>query len=88
MVLSISTGQPFVLNDQSNLKQAGAVIATFGVSDSSLMEVLQETLLLKENCHLLLLEQVLQAIQNQDSDYPGYDQADTLYPFGHGLSYE
>ncbi|MEZ9367085.1 glycoside hydrolase family 3 N-terminal domain-containing protein [Vibrio sp. 10N.286.49.E11] len=86
-VLSINFRQPFVLDDQSNLKQAGAVIATFGVSDSNLMEVLSGNFAPQGKLPFALANSA-QAIQNQDSDYPGYDQADTLYPFGHGLSYE
>ncbi|WP_086774069.1 glycoside hydrolase family 3 protein [Vibrio coralliirubri] len=86
-VLSINFRQPFVLDDQSNLKQAGAVIATFGVSDSNLMEVLSGNFVPQGKLPFALANSA-QAIQNQDSDYPGYDQADTLYPFGHGLSYE
>ena len=27
------------------------------------------------------------AIAKQDPDAPGYDKSDTLFPFGHGLSY-
>lgn len=86
-VLSINFRQPFVLDDQSNLKQAGAVIATFGVSDSNLMEVLSGNFAPQGKLPFALANSA-QAIQNQDSDYPGYDQADTLYPFGHGLNYE
>lgn len=86
-VLSINFRQPFVLDDQSKLKQAGAVIATFGVSDSNLMEVLSGNFAPQGKLPFALANSA-QAIQNQDSDYPGYDQADTLYPFGHGLSYE
>ncbi|WP_086968897.1 glycoside hydrolase family 3 protein [Vibrio coralliirubri] len=86
-VLSINFRQPFVLDDQSNLKQAGAVIATFGVSDSNLMEVLSGNFAPQGKLPFALANSA-QAIQNQDSDYPGYDQADTLYPFGHGLSYK
>ncbi|MFA0159195.1 glycoside hydrolase family 3 N-terminal domain-containing protein [Vibrio sp. 10N.261.46.A3] len=86
-VLSINFRQPFVLDDQSNLKQAGAVIATFGVSDNNLMEVLSGNFAPQGKLPFALANSA-QAIQNQDSDYPGYDQADTLYPFGHGLSYE
>ncbi|MDN3628984.1 glycoside hydrolase family 3 protein [Vibrio lentus] len=86
-VLSINFRQPFVLDDQSNLKQAGAVIATFGVSDSNLMEVLSGNFTPQGKLPFALANSA-QAIQNQDSDYPGYDQADTLYPFGHGLNYE
>ncbi|MEL0607256.1 glycoside hydrolase family 3 protein [Vibrio echinoideorum] len=86
-VLSINFRQPFVLDDQSNLKQAGAVMATFGVSDSNLMEVLSGNFAPQGKLPFALANSA-QAIQNQDSDYPGYDQADTLYPFGHGLSYE
>ncbi|MGR5275249.1 glycoside hydrolase family 3 N-terminal domain-containing protein [Vibrio rotiferianus] len=86
-VLSINFRQPFVLDDASNMKKAGAILATFGVSDSNLMEVLSGNFAPQGKLPFALANSA-QAILNQHSDYPGYDEADTLYEFGHGLSYE
>jgi len=85
-VLSINFRQPFVLDETSKLKNAGAILATFGVSDSNLMEVLSGSFAPQGKLPFALANSA-QAILDQDSDYPGYDQADTLYAFGHGLTY-
>ncbi|MDC5838709.1 glycoside hydrolase family 3 C-terminal domain-containing protein [Vibrio europaeus] len=86
-ILSINFRQPFVLDDTSKLKSAGAIVATFGVSDSNLMEVLSGNFAPQGKLPFALANSA-QAIVDQDSDYPGYDQADTLYAFGHGLTYD
>ena len=85
-VLAIYFRQPFVLDKESGLLDASAILATFGVSDASIMDVLTG----KHNPSGKLpfaLANSSEAITKQASDAPGYAEGDTLFPFGHGLSY-
>lgn len=85
-ILSINFRQPFVLDSSSGLKAAGALLATFGVSDAALMDVLSGEFNPQGKMPFALANSAI-AVVNQDSDAPGYDKLDTLFPFGHGLSY-
>ena len=85
-ILSINFRQPFVLDNNSGLKAAGALLATFGVSDAALMDVLSGEFNPQGKMPFALANSAI-AVVNQDSDAPGYDKLDTLFPFGHGLSY-
>ncbi len=85
-ILCIYFRQPYVLDEESGLTRAGAVLAGFGVSDGALMDVLTG----KFNPQGKLpfaLARTQQAIVDNAPDAPGYPAADTLFPFGHGLSY-
>ena len=85
-ILAIRFRQPYVLDEASKLRNAGAVLATFGVSDAALMDIL--TGKFKPTGKLpFALANSAQAILGQDPDAPGYTKAGTLFPFGHGLSY-
>lgn len=85
-VLAIYFRQPYVLDDESGLKAAGAILATFSVSDTALLEVLSGRF--KPVGKLpYALARTLQAVVDNEPDRPGYPAADTLYPFGFGLSY-
>jgi len=86
-VLSVYFRQPFVMDDASGLKNAGAILATFGSRDDALMDVLTGKFNPSGKLPFALANSA-QAIIDQASDAPGYPEADTLYPFGHGLSYE
>ncbi len=85
-VLAIRFRQPFVLDEASGLRKAGAILATFGVSDAAIMDILTGK---SEPVGKLpfALAGNAEAIVNQHSDSPGYDDADTLFPFGHGIGY-
>ena len=85
-VLAIYFRQPYVLDEASGLRQAGAIVATFGVKDAALMDVLTGRAKATGKLPFALAANA-QAIVKQAPDAPGYDRADTLYPFGFGLGY-
>ncbi|MEO5818888.1 MAG: glycoside hydrolase family 3 N-terminal domain-containing protein [Vicinamibacteraceae bacterium] len=85
-VLAIYFRNPYVLDDASGLKDAGAIVASFGVSDVALLDVLSGRF--KPTGKLpFALARTLQAIVDNQPDVPGYPAMDTLYPFGFGASY-
>ena len=88
VVLSIYFRAPYVMDDASGLKNAGAILATFGVSDKAMMEVLSGNF--KPQGKLpFALPKTLQAVYDQKSDRPGFDETTdgALYSFGYGLTY-
>ncbi|NML18817.1 glycoside hydrolase family 3 protein [Azohydromonas caseinilytica] len=85
-VLAIYFRQPYVLDDASGLKNAGAIVGTFGVSDVALLEVLSGKFKPQGKLPFALANK-LEAVVNNQPDVPGYPAADTLYPYGFGLSY-
>jgi len=86
-VLSVYFRQPFVLDLASGLKNAGAILATFGSKDNALMDVITGKFNPSGKLPFALANSG-QAIIDQASDAPGYAAEDTLYPFGYGLSYK
>ena len=73
-------------DEASGFRNAGAILATFGVRDAAIMDVL--TGRFKPSGKLpFALAATTQAFMRQASDAPGYDRSDTLFPFGFGLSY-
>jgi beta-glucosidase len=85
-ILVVDFRQPYVLDEGSGFRDAGAILATFGVRDAAIMEVL--TGRFRPSGKLpFALAGTTQAILRQASDAPGYDRADTLFPFGFGLTY-
>jgi beta-glucosidase len=85
-VLAIYFRNPYVLDDASGLKEAGAIVAGFGVSDTALLEVVSGRFRPVGKLPFAL-PRTLQAVIDNEPDVPGYPAADTLYPFGYGLSY-
>jgi beta-glucosidase len=85
-VLAIYFRQPYVLDQGSGLRDAGAILAGFGVSDAALMDVITGRFKPRGKLPFALANR-LQAVIDNDPDAPGYPAADTLYPFGFGLSY-
>ena len=88
VVLNIYFRAPYVLDDASGLKNAGAIVAGFGVSDSALLEVLSGKFKPQGKLPFALPKTQL-AIEQQFPDVPGYKETKdgALYPFGFGLSY-
>lgn len=85
-ILAIYFRQPFVLDEASGLRRAGALLAIFGVSDAAIMDVLTGRFNPSGRLPFALAKSA-QAVVEQAPDAPGYDAADTLFPFGHGLTY-
>lgn len=85
-ILAIYFRQPYVLDEASGLRDAGALLATFGVSDAALMDVVTGRFAPVGKLPFALAENP-EAIVEQAPDAPGYDAEDTLFPFGHGLTY-
>ncbi len=85
-ILAIRFRQPFVLDEASGLRRTGAILATFGASDATLMDVLTGKHSPIGKLPFALAETAA-AILRQDSDAPGYSEEDTLFPSGHGLNY-
>lgn len=89
VILDVYFRQPFVLDEDSGLRDAGAIVATFGISDQALLDVLcgehppQGRL-------PFALPRTRRSVEEHASDTPGY--ADTtdgaLFDYGHGLTYE
>ena len=85
-ILAIRFRQPFVLDEASGLRDAGAIVATFGASDAALMDVLTGKHVPEGKMPFTLAENS-DAILRQDSDTPSYTEEDILFPFGHGAVY-
>lgn len=86
VVLAIYFRNPYVLDDASGLKNAGAILASFGVSDVALLEVISGKFKPQGKLPFALANK-LQAVVDNEPDAPGYPAADTLFPYGFGLSY-
>jgi len=86
-ILCIYFRQPYVLDEESGVRKAGAILAGFGVSDGALMDVMTGKYSPRGKLPFALAR-TLQAIRDNAPDAPGYPAADTLFPFGHGLTYD
>jgi beta-glucosidase len=85
-IISIEFRQPYVLDEDCGLLNAGAIFATFGVTDAALVDII--TGKFKPTGKLpFALAKTPEAILKQNPDEPGYQKEDTLFPFGFGLSY-
>jgi beta-glucosidase len=86
VVLSINFRQPYVIDQGSGFRQAGAIVASFGVGNTALLDVLAGKVEPQGKLPFALANN-LQAVIDNQPDAPGYPARDTLYPFGFGLSY-
>lgn len=89
VVLHVYFRQPFVLDEDSGLRDAGAIVAGFGASDTALMDVLSGEHP-PQGRMPFALPATPEAVLEQDSDAPGYDESadGALYDYGFGLAYE
>jgi beta-glucosidase len=85
-VLAIYFRNPYVLDDESGLKEAGAILASFGVSDTALLEVISGRFRPRGKLPFALAR-TLRAVIDNEPDVPGYSAADTLYPFKFGITF-
>jgi beta-glucosidase len=88
VILSIYFRAPYVMDDASGLKNAGAILATFGVTDVAMMDVLSGKFK-PQGKMPFALPKTLKAVQEQKPDLPGFDETTdgALYKFGFGLTY-
>lgn len=86
-ILSIDFRQPYVLDEPSGVLNAAGILATFGVSDAAVMDIIMGEF--KPTGKLpYALAKTSSAVIAQDPDAPGYPAEDTLFPFGFGLTYK
>ena len=69
------------------MRDAGAIVGLFGVSDSALMDVLTGEFPPTGKLPFALANSP-QAILRQAPDSPGYRENDTLFGYGYGLAYD
>ncbi|WP_324653986.1 glycoside hydrolase family 3 protein, partial [Georgenia sp. H159] len=89
VILHVYFRQPYVLDEESGLRDAGAILAGFGMSDTALMDVLTGKYAPQGKMPFALAG-TREAILEQHSDAPGYEETEdgALYPFGYGLTYD
>ena len=85
-VLAIYFRQPYVLDEASGMKGAGAIVGLFGADDYALVDVLTGKAQPGGKLPFALANSA-QALIRQAPDAPGYAPGDTLFPFGFGLRY-
>jgi beta-glucosidase len=88
VVISIYFRNPYVLDDASGVKSAGALLATFGVSDKAQLDVISGRSEPKGRLPFAL-PKTTQSVLDQHPDAPGYAETKdgALYPYGFGLGY-
>lgn len=89
VILNVYFRQPYVLDEPSGLREAGAIVADFGVSETALMDVLSGEHAPQGKMPFALAG-TPEAILEQHSDAAGYDETEdgALFDFGFGLTYE
>ena len=85
-ILSIDFRQPYVLDEDSGILNAGVILATFGVSDAAVLDILTGKFKPSGKMPYALANKP-EAIIKQAPDTPGYAEEDTLLPFGFGLTF-
>ena len=96
VVLAVYFRAPYVLDDQSGLKEAGAILAGFGVTDTALLEVMSGNFK-PQGKMPFALPKTLDAVVYNRPDVPGFKETakpdgspldgGELFPFGFGLTY-
>jgi beta-glucosidase len=88
VVISIYFRSPYVLDEESGVRNAGALLATFGVSDRAQLEIIAGKAAPRGRLPFALPAS-RRAVLDQHPDAPGYDETrdGALYRYGFGLSY-
>jgi beta-glucosidase len=89
VVISIYFRNPYVLDEASGFLNAGALIATFGVSDTAQLDIISGKA--KPQGRLpFALPRTKQSVLNQNPDASGYSETKdgALFRFGHGLNFK
>jgi beta-glucosidase len=88
VVISIYFRNPYVLDDASGIKSAGALLATFGVSDAAQLDIITGRAQPQGRLPFAL-PKTTQAVLDQHPDAPGYAETEdgALFPYGFGLAY-
>lgn len=88
VVLHVYFRQPFAMDEASGLRDAGAIVAGFGMSDTALMDILSGKFAPQGRMPFALAG-TREAITEQFSDLPGYAETDdgALFEYGFGLGY-
>jgi beta-glucosidase len=88
VIISIYFRNPYVLDDASGLKSAGALIATFGVRDAAQLDVISGRAEPQGRLPFALPRSTRSVVE-QHPDAPGYSETKdgALFSFGHGLGY-
>lgn len=89
VIVSIYFRNPYAIDAESGMREAGALLGTFGVSDEALIDVVTGKSAPGGRLPFALPASV-DAIAAQHPDAPGYGKTEggTLFPFGFGLGYE
>jgi beta-glucosidase len=88
VMISLYFRNPYVLDDASGVKSAGALLATFGVSDQAQLDIVSGRA--KPQGRLpFALPRTSAAVLEQHPDAPGYAETKdgALFPYGYGLGY-
>lgn len=88
VVVSVYFRNPYVIDEASGVRAAGALLATFGVSDEAQLDVISGKARPQGRLPFALPASE-RAVAEQDPDAPGYDETrdGALYRYGHGLGY-
>lgn len=87
VVVSVYFRNPYVIDEASGLREAGGLIATFGVSDRAQLDIITGKAAPTGRLPFAL-PATRAAILSQHPDAPGYDREGSLYPFGFGLGFQ
>lgn len=85
-ILNIYFRNPYVLDEASSLKNAGAILAGFGVNNKALMDVISGRFA-PQGKMPFALPNSLKAVIDNAPDAPGYPKEDTLFDYNFGLTY-
>jgi beta-glucosidase len=88
VVISIYFRNPYVIDLESGLREAGALLATFGVSDQAQFSIITGQFTPQGRLPFALPAS-REAVSDQNSDSPGFDEVPrgVLFDYGYGLSY-